>query len=293
MNRLRYAKKRRRRSSWAMYPIEYTWMSVPTPVMSSTNRLESVSNVNAKSTWKWPASIHVPSEVVTERSPASRPSSSTNMIAPSTNDAAEHAEAIRWPKASDSLPQVSRRAAPASGMAMSSQDRSSNANSLGLQQVRVVDRGRAARAIDGHDDGQPDGDLGGGDDHDEERRDLSVEVAVLAGERHEREVRGVQHELDAHEHDDRVAAHQHADRADREQQRREGDVFGHWSSPSVVSGFSVVAGRSSGPRPVASIWATARSASSAPPCGRGVSVPGTDSGSGVPSGSRAGVSTAL
>ena len=35
-----------------------------------------------------------------------------------------------------------------------------------------------------------------------------VEVAVDAGERDEREVRGVEHQLDAHEHDDRVAPHQ-------------------------------------------------------------------------------------
>ena len=44
------------------------------------------------------------------------------------------------------------------------------------------------RAEDGHDDGQADDHLGGGDDHHEEGRDLPVEVAVDAREGHEREV---------------------------------------------------------------------------------------------------------
>ena len=42
-NRLRYAKNRRRAGSSRMYPIEYTWMRVPTPVMSRTKHTDSWS----------------------------------------------------------------------------------------------------------------------------------------------------------------------------------------------------------------------------------------------------------
>src|SRR3954463_10225851 len=47
---------------------------------------------------------------------------------------------------------------------------------LVLQQARVVDRGRATRAEDGHDDRQPDDHLGRRHHHHKERRHLPVEV---------------------------------------------------------------------------------------------------------------------
>ena len=37
---------------------------------------------------------------------------------------------------------------------------------------------------------------------DEERDDLAVEVPVVHGEGHERQIGRIEHELDAHEHDD-------------------------------------------------------------------------------------------
>src|SRR5688500_6610177 len=154
------------------------------------------------------------------------------------------------PQLSVRLPPSSRIAAPASGSAISSQSSSSEpvaaryspvgsgeagdseastSDSTGLlvlEQVRVVDRGRPAAAEDAHDDGEPDDDLGRGDDHDEERHDLAVEGAGGAAEGDQGQVDRVEHQLDAHEDEDRVAAHQHADTADGEQQRGEDQVVG-------------------------------------------------------------------
>src|SRR5205823_5056668 len=93
-----------------------------------------------------------------------------------------------------------------------------------LQQVGVVDRGRATGAEDRHDDREPDDDLGRGHDHHEERDDLPVERAVDPGEGDERQVDRVEHQLDAHEHDDRVAADEHTGRADGEQHGRQVEV---------------------------------------------------------------------
>src|SRR5215207_9959818 len=207
------------------------WISVPTPVMRSTNSPDSWSNVNDMSTWNVPASIQVNSLVVCERSSPSLPSSCTNRIAPRTNEAEDAKVPMRWPKRSASLPHTRSSPPLASGMAISNHWRSNIRALLQLQEARLVDRGRATRAVDGHDDGQADDDLGGRNDHDEERRDLPVEVAVLAGEAHEREVGRVEHELDAHEHDDRVAAYEHPDGTDREQDERERDVLVHFSPP--------------------------------------------------------------
>src|SRR6478672_2089878 len=164
-----------------------------------------------------------------------------------------------------------------------------------LQEAGVVDRGRATGPEDGHDDGEPDHDLGGGDDHHEEGGDLSVEVAVLPGEGDQREVRGVEHQLHAHEHHDRVAPGEDPDTADREQDRREHDVrrdAHRWSS-------SVAAGAGPWPGavwPARERWTSLMSAASA---GADRTVPRagstreTEASDAVPSGSRAGVSTAL
>src|SRR5688572_24546830 len=110
-----------------------------------------------------------------------------------------------------------------------------------LQQAGVVDRGRASGAEDGHDDREPDHDLGSSHHHHEEGGDLSVEVAVLTGEGHERQVAGVEHQLDAHEHHDGVAAREDTHAADREEDRREDYVLGHLCTPFSTSS-SVVAG---------------------------------------------------
>src|SRR6478735_5031481 len=157
---------------------------------------------------------------------------------------------------------MSRTAAPASGSAITSHIREKtpsaavgsttgmvapswnayiNPSSV-LQQAGVVDRGRAPGPEDGHDDREPDHDLGRGHHHHEEGGDLAVEVAVLLGEGDQREVGGVEHQLDAHEDHDRVAPGEHSHAADGEEDRRQYDVRGdvHSSSPPVAGASSVV-----------------------------------------------------
>src|SRR3954447_13418443 len=132
------------------------------------------------------------------RSAVSRPIIDTMMKNPTTKDAQESATARMGPNALVRLPPTSRTSAPNAGSAISSQAyavmpvAAATASSavarvstgwllLELQEVGVVDRGRAAGAEDGHDDGQSDDDLGGRDDHDEQRDHLAVEAAVEAG----------------------------------------------------------------------------------------------------------------
>src|SRR5215207_6857979 len=138
----------------------------------------------------------------------------------STKAATTEAVPSRWPQRSVRRPPSSRTAAPASGSAISSQEVASRPSAgvmstLGspsvLQQVGVVDRGGPAGPVDRHDDGEPDDDLGGGHDHEEERHDLAVDGAARPGEGDQRQVHRVEHQLDAHEDDDGVATDEHAD----------------------------------------------------------------------------------
>src|SRR5262249_29911736 len=72
-----------------------------------------------------------------------------------------------------------------------------------------------------------DGDLGGLGRDDEEGEHLTGvgrHRRALAVEGDEREVHRVEHDLDAHQQDEDIAADQEADAADREEERREGDV---------------------------------------------------------------------
>jgi hypothetical protein len=71
------------------------WISVPTPVMSSTNNPESGSNVYDMSTWNGPASIQVNIVFEKDRSASSRPSSSMNAKAPMTNEIDDAAVPMR------------------------------------------------------------------------------------------------------------------------------------------------------------------------------------------------------
>src|SRR5690606_11009379 len=130
---------------------------------------------------------------------------------------------------------------------------------------------------------------------------LSVDRAVDARERHQRQVHGVEHELYAHEHHDRVATHEDADGADREQQRRQQQVVrrGHESSPSLERAPTVPS-RLAPSDPTSALGPCFE----APPftclrwvCSWAVGVDSirsdSDSGATEPSGSRAGVATEL
>src|ERR1035437_1557350 len=136
-------------------------------------------------------------------------------------------------------------------------------------------------AEDGHDDGQSHDDLSGSNKHDEQGDHLTVQGTAHAGEGHESRGGRGEHQLGAHEDHDRVAPNQHRRGADREQNRRQVDVVdqAHRSVPSWIS------------RAIARS-APAKSSGSVT-CSRAVSTRDTDTSLGVPSGNKAGVSTAL
>src|SRR4029079_15099222 len=140
-----------------------------------------------KSTCSPPTGTQENSFSCATRSSPARPSIPANSTAPTANDASDMAQPSRWPHGSDRLPDSRSIAAPARGRAIRSQT-GIVIDALVFQQAGVVDRGRAAGAEDGHDDGEADDDLAGRDHHREERHHLTVEVSVHAGERHEGEV---------------------------------------------------------------------------------------------------------
>src|ERR1700754_1992055 len=100
----------------------------------------------------------------------------------------------------------------------------SSRSSLELPQLIDVDRQPAPEQRD--DETEADRDLTGRDDHDDQREDLPAHVAVVARERDERQVGGVEHQLEAQQDDERVAAREHAGDADAEDQRRDHQVPG-------------------------------------------------------------------
>src|SRR5699024_3982579 len=236
------------------------WISVPTNVISSAKVTDSGSISSPTSTLKSPAGIQEYRLRWLARSPAGRPSSSTRMPIASSAETAEASTPSQCPQAFERLPASSSTAAPNIGAAISTQARlvtviSARTPSV-LQQVDVVQRRRTACSEDGHDDRQPDHDLCGRHDHDEERQHLPVQVTVHPGEGHQGEVGGVQHQLHTHERHQGVASHQHGDRADAEQDAGEHQVVdqAHCCSPSpwscwsgaVVSGSSTAELTSSG-----------------------------------------------
>jgi hypothetical protein len=82
------------------------------------------------------------------------------------------------------------------------------AGDLGTQPRRALawsTTSRASAARHGDDEPESDGDLGRRDRHHCEREDLSVEVPLLARERHEGEVCSVQHDLEREQDDQRTA----------------------------------------------------------------------------------------
>src|SRR3712207_2304238 len=205
----------------------------------STKTAESGSNSRPACTSSDPVATKVNRSTSTRR-----PSSCSVQSKPSTKATITVPLPSRCPHRSVRRPPSSRTTAPASGSAMSSQDAaiSPSAGTVSiyrlpsvLQQVGVVDRRRPAGPEERHDDGEADDDLGGGDDHDEERHDLAVDGAAGAGEGDQRQVHRVEHQLHAHEHDDRVAPHEHTDRADGEQDRGEYQVVrqSHDSSSQI------------------------------------------------------------
>jgi len=102
-----------------------------------------------------------------------------------------------------------------------------------LHAVDVVDRDRAAIAIESNENGEADGRLRRRDGQDEQREDLPREIAELSGEGDEIEVHRQQDQLDRHQDDDDVLAVEDDSRdAQREEDRRDNEIMREagWSS---------------------------------------------------------------
>src|SRR6266536_3110114 len=236
-------------------------MSAPTPVTVRAITTDSGSARKATSTWNVPTVIQSQRfDRITrcgaglEVTSTSRPTAATN----EPNTVSEASQPGVVPR--HRLPVSNRTAAPASGNSGISARRVMSA----LEEVGVVDVRREALSVQRDDDGQPHHDLRGGHDHDEERQDLSVQVPVLPGERHQGQVDRVQLELDGHEDDQGVPSHQDADGADGEQQPRHQDEVGdrrpHGVVPGASDGKSIVSSLAMRRRPcsIAPIAATMR-----------------------------------
>src|SRR5215213_1945456 len=285
--------------------MEYTWISDPTNVTSRTNASDSGSSSRPAVTWKDPAGTQLNRCWSISRASSGRALSAKNRTAATTNAAQEVSVPTRCPMRSVRRPPSSSTAAPSTGRPTSSQVRENTPEAASvcraaaatptdgiaiwisipfaseLEQVGVVDGGGAPRAEDREDDRQADHDLGGRDQHHEQRDDLAVQRAAHPGEGDEGEVGGVEHQLDAHEHHDGVAPQQEGRGADGEQDRRQVQVRvqAHRRPPCSTS---------------SSIRSIARSySSSGCTCRRARRTRDTDRSLGVPSGSSAGVSTAL
>src|SRR2546421_4253360 len=185
------------------------WISDPTPVISSTKTIESWSSWKATSAWNTLPPPPVPGTGIQEyrcwcivRSAPCLPSIVKNNPAPRAKLASAVRHPSRCPQALLRLPARSRTAAPKSGSPGTSQIELCMflpARLSVLQQVRVVDRSRAAGTEHGHDDGQPHPHFRGRPHHREESDDPAGEIAVHPGEGHPRQAHGGEHELDAHE----------------------------------------------------------------------------------------------
>src|SRR5450759_2703783 len=273
------------------------WISVPTPVTSSTKHIDSGSSSSPASTWKPLTGIQENRCWLIARSSPARPSMAAKSTNPRTNAAPAARQASTGPQRFARRPPSSRIAAPTAGNASSSQVAAKVPSaaayasagftvllSLGcglpagcgwsvLQQVRVVHRCRPPGAEDRDDDRKSDHDFGGGHHHDEERHDLAIQGAVHPGEGHQRQVHAVEHQLHAHEHHDGVAPQQETQDANREQDGRQEQVVRRGHDPLPVA---------PGPAgsPALPAWLELPSSTG----GRGSAA--------VPSGSSAGVSTA-
>ncbi len=132
-----------------MYATEYTWISDPTKVISSTNVRESGSSCRPASTWKLPAGTQLNRWRLRTRSSASWPSSEKNTSAPSTKDAHDRATASQWPQRSVRRPPSSSAKAPRSGIATSSQAPDSSDPLASATPWGTLDSARAAVRVRG------------------------------------------------------------------------------------------------------------------------------------------------
>src|ERR1700712_2386899 len=185
------------------------WISDPTPVISSTKAGDSGSSRSPRSTLSEPAANQSHNCRLWIRSAESALVTDRKISSPRTNERMTVAQPMMWPTRSSLRPPTSSTTAPMmgssnnspanvdtpvaggtavcgeiSGAAPARSSAPSRWDVTGeflapseLQQVRVVDRGAPATTEDGHDDGPPHDDFGGGDHHPEAGHPHAVEGA--------------------------------------------------------------------------------------------------------------------
>src|SRR5690348_1982312 len=157
-----------------MYPIEYRWMNIPTPVTNNTIVSDSGSASSAAFTCSPPDGIQVNSSLVKERWSAARCSSDVKTRTPVTNEPTIIAVANHPDRRPSLRPRARSTTNPASGNAGISQTALSTR--LSPQRVDVVGGGARPAPEDGHDDPEAHDDLGRRDHEHEEHDGLSADV---------------------------------------------------------------------------------------------------------------------
>src|SRR4051812_12710798 len=105
-----------------------------------------------------------------------------------------------------------------------------------LHHIDVVHRDGAAVTEVDDENGKTDGGLGGGDGQDEHREHLTDQVIEEHGERHQIDVHRQQDQLDGHQDDDDVLpVQEYSEDAEREHDRRNGEVMGETDFHSDTS----------------------------------------------------------
>src|SRR5581483_2908560 len=146
-----------------MYPIEYRWISAPTPVTNSTIVIDNGSTRKPSCTLRLPAGSQSNSTCWNCRSCSGLPSSPMKTTRADTN-APPHIAVANQPASGSPIlrPATTRTRKPNSGSAGINQTRSSTP--LALQRGDVVGGGAGVASHEGDDDAETDYDLGGGDD---------------------------------------------------------------------------------------------------------------------------------
>src|SRR6476646_4705796 len=211
-----------------MYPIEYTWTSMPMVVTTISRTAVRLSTRKPTSTEKPPAGIQCQSVTATVVSPPPPSTLATTIIAASHDRTTAPTGAQNASRPSR-RPIVAVTMNPASGRAMMRTTRACNMvtrRASSAHRVVLVDERRLAVAEDRDDDRQPDRRLGRGYRHDQQRdhRAVALQLRDERAERDDGQVHGVEHQLDRHQHRDRVAPGEKPERADGEQHSRERQV---------------------------------------------------------------------
>src|SRR4029079_3067292 len=218
------------------------WIRKPMNVMTRHITPDSASIRNARSMCRSPVAIQVMTTSDSPPGPASgstkkKPSIATMQAAPMASAATMNTvsrDHLRPNNISTAAPRKrSNRIRPRlKFMAAGSPS--------ALHHRRVIEVDALSTAEQAHQDGQPDGRLGGCQRDDQEREHVPLLIPQLAREREQGQVAAVELQLDGHQHDQRVPSQQHAGGADQKQDERQQQVVGggdvhQWCPPGAGS----------------------------------------------------------